>query len=169
MKLYLSMKIRKSILRQFALAMLLATILVACSKSTSKFEDYDLIKHGLSIKIKAPLEPEVSVVNMGIIKDVTIKKGEDYNVQVISSAVSTYDVKSLLADKKKEVEEGKYFAEFVIENENGFVFKKMIDEENINYDFRVVRIVGDTEYSFQTGLLGNFTQEQAEAMFEAVQ
>ena len=46
---------------------------------------------------------------------------------------------------------------------------KKIDEENINYDFRSVKILGDTEYDFQIGLVGKFTKEAAIAMFEAVQ
>ena len=39
----------------------------------------------------------------------------------------------------------------------------------MNYDFRVVKIIGDTEYDFQTGLLGKFSKEDVMKMFESVQ
>ncbi len=143
-------------------------VFVACKKENN-FVDYDLIKHGLSLKIKAPIDPEVKVVDMGIAKDVTIKKGDNYSIQIISSSAITYDVKSLIAEKKSEVESGPYFSQIVFENENGFVFEKKISEENINYDFRAVRILGDIEYDFQTGLLGKFTKEDVLQMFKAIE
>lgn len=142
--------------------------LMSCEKK-SQFEDYDLLQHGLAIKIKAPAEPEVQVTDLGIAKDVTVMKGESYNVQIIASTATTYKTENLISEKKKEVENGPYFSEIIFENENGFVFEKKVDEENINYDFRVIRIVGDTEYDFQTGLIGKFSKEAAMAMFEAVQ
>jgi len=134
----------------------------------SKYEDYDLLKHGLSLKIKAPLDPEVKVTDMGIAKDVTVKKGEDFNIQIISSAASNYNISEIIAEKKETVEGSVYFSEIIHEDENGFVFEKKIDEENINYDFRFVKIVGDTEYDFQTGLLGKFSKEAAMEMYDAV-
>ena len=155
-------------MRYFGLLLVGLLILVSCKKE-SNFQDYDLIQHGLSIKIKAPLNPEVSVTDMGIAKDVTVKKGEDFSIQILSSSVTTYDTQKIIAEKKKEVLESKYFSEIVLENERGFVFEKKIDEDNINYDFRSVKILGDTEYDFQIGLVGKFTKEAAIAMFEAVQ
>lgn len=155
-------------MKYFGLCIFALLLFSACKKE-SQFVDYDLLKHGLSIKIKAPVDPEVAVTDLGIAKDVTIKKGEDYSIQIISSTATTYKSEKLIAEKKSEVEKGPYFSEIVFENENGFVFEKKIDEENINYDFRVVRIVGDTEFDFQTGLMGKFTKDQAMNMFEAVQ
>lgn len=143
-------------------------LLIACKKDNGLVE-YDLIKHGLAITIMAPAEPEVSVTDMGIAKDVTIKKGDGYNIQIISSAASSNNVAKLIADKKAEVEAGPYFSQIILENEKGFVFEKKIDENNINYDFRVVKIQADIEYDFQTGLVGKFTKDDVMTMFEAVQ
>ena len=148
--------------------MVLILAIVSCKKE-SKYADYDLIQHGLSLKIKAPAEPEVNVTDLGIAKDIAIKKGEHFHIQIISSAVSTYSVEDLVKEKREEVEAGPFFSEIIEENPNGFVFEKKIDENNINYDFRYIRIQGDTEYSFQTGLLGKFSKEDAIDMFEAVQ
>jgi len=147
--------------------LIIGFIIVACS-TEAKFEDYDLVKHGLSIKIKAPAEPEVTVVDMGIAKDVTVKKGDNYSIQIISAGATNYNVSDIIAEKKTEVEGGPFFSQIVQEDENGFIFEKKIDEENINYDFRAVKILGDTEYDFQTGLLGRFSKEDVMDMYEAV-
>ena len=155
-------------MKYFGLLLIGLLVIISCKKE-SNFQDYDLIQHGLSIKIKAPVDPEVSVTDMGIAKDVTVKKGDDFSIQILSSSATTYDIQKILAEKKKIVLDGKYFSEIVLENEAGFVFEKKIDEENINYDFRSVKILGDTEYDFQIGLVGKFTKEAAIAMFEAVQ
>jgi uncharacterized protein YcfL len=154
-------------MKNLCFLVLLGILLINCS-AESKYEDYDLVKHGLSLKIKAPAEPEVTVVDLGIAKDVTVKKGDSYNIQIISSTATEYDVSKIIAEKKAEVEEGPYFSMIVQEDENGFVFEKKIDEENINYDFRAVKIVGDVEYDFQTGLMGKFSKEDVMDMFEAV-
>lgn len=154
-------------MKNYILILVLCLAIFSCSEE-SKFVDYDLVQHGLTIKIKAPLDPDVKVTDMGIAKDVTIAKGEDYNVQIISSNATTYDVKKILADKKADIEKIPFFSKIVHEDEHGFVFEKKIDDENINYDFRSVKIIGDQEYDFQTGLLGKFTKEQAMDMFEAV-
>jgi hypothetical protein len=146
---------------------LLGLIIISCSPE-SKYEDYDLVKHGLSLKIKAPAEPEVTVVDLGIAKDVTVKKGESFNIQIISSTATEYDISKIIAEKKADVEGGPYFSQIVQEDENGFIFEKKIDEENINYDFRAVKIVGDVEYDFQTGLMGKFSKEAVMDMYEAV-
>lgn len=127
-----------------------------------------MVKHGLSIKIKAPAEPEVKVVDMGIAKDVTIKKGDSYDIQIVSSTATEYDVSKILAEKKAEVEAGIYFSQIIQEDENGFVFEKKIDDENLNYDFRAVRIIGDVEYDFQAGLTGNFSKEDVLDMYDAI-
>jgi len=147
--------------------LIIGFIIVACS-TEAKFEDYALVKHGLSIKIKAPAEPEVTVVDMGIAKDVTVKKGDNYSIQIISAGATNYNVSDIIAEKKTEVEGGPFFSQIVQEDENGFIFEKKIDEENINYDFRAVKILGDTEYDFQTGLLGRFSKEDVMDMYEAV-
>ncbi|WP_235299055.1 hypothetical protein [Portibacter marinus] len=143
------------------------TLILSCSQE-SKFQDYDLMKHGLAIKIKAPAEPEVKVTDMGIAKDVTVKKGDEYNIQIISSAATTYDIAKIIEEKKKEVQEGVYFSQIIQEDDNGFVFEKKVNEDNVNYDFRVVKIVGDVEYDFQTGLMGKFSKSDVIDMYDAV-
>ncbi|GLR17529.1 hypothetical protein [Portibacter lacus] len=147
--------------------LLILAIIVSCAPE-SKYDDYDLLKHGLSLKIKAPADPEVSVTDLGIAKDVTVKKGDHYNIQIISSTATTYNIADIIAEKKQEVEGGTYFSQIIQEDENGFIFEKKIDENNINYDFRAVKIVGDVEYDFQTGLMGKFTKEDVLEMYEAV-
>ena len=142
-------------------------MLIHC-EGESKYEDYDLMKHGLPIKIKAPAEPEVKVTDMGIAKDVTVKKGEAYNIQIISSAAMNYNVGELIENHKGEVQSAAYFSEIIQEDENGFLFERKIDENNISYDFRVVKIIGDNEYNFQRGMQGKFSKEDVMDMYDSV-
>jgi hypothetical protein len=155
-------------MKKFWVIMIFGLLFTSCKKE-SEFVDYDMVQHGLSIKIKTPVDPEVKVTDMGIAKDITVKKGDNYNVQIISSDAVNYNVSEVIKEKREEVEAGAYFSEIIMENEHGFVFEKKIDENNVNYDFRVVKIQGDTEYDFQTGLLGKFTKEDVMKMFESVQ
>ena len=67
-----------------------------------------------------------------------------------------------------KVKNSPFFSEIIKEDDNGFIFKKTISEDRINYDFRYVKIQGDKEYVFQTGLIGQFTLDDVEMMYEAV-
>ena len=61
------------------------------------------------------------------------------------------------------------FSKIVEEDEKGFIFEKKYSEDRISYDFRYVRLQGDKEFVFQTGLLGQFDLEEVKRMYEAVQ
>lgn len=156
---------------KIVLQIFLCCILVISCKTdpTKGLQDLDLMSKGLPIKIKAPLDAEIVSNNMGVVKDVTVQRGDDFYIQIMGSDAITFDKVKLLSEQKELVESGPFFSKIVEESENGFIFEKKIDENNINYDFRVVKIQGDQEYVFQTGLIGRFTEEQARKMYQAVQ
>ncbi len=152
---------------RFSIIVLSVLFLFSCKNETSKFVDLDLMSKGLPIKIKAPADAIVTANDLGLMQDITVQKGETYNLQILASTAATIDQAGLLADKKKEVENGPFFSKIVSETKDGFIFEKKIDE-TVNYDFRVLKIQGDKEYIFQTALLGKFALEDVQNMFASV-
>ena len=145
-------------------------LLMSCNSgsNTSGLEDLDLMAHGLPIKIKAPAEANVQMDDLGFVKDVTVKSGDKFYLQIIGGTATTTNVSEVVAEHKQQATNNPFFSEIVREEENGFIFKKVISEDRENYDFRYVRIQGDKEYLFQTGLIGQYTLEDVETMFAAV-
>jgi len=151
---------------RFLITLLTFHLIAACSSGT-KTTKLDLMSYGLPIAISAPEASVVEVEDLGIMKDVTVKNGNEYYIQILSSQASSNDIKRLKSDALAEVKGGKFFSKIIQEDEAGFIFEKQIDE-SINYDFRYFRIQGDSEYSFQTGLIGTFTEEQVRKMYASV-
>jgi len=149
------------------LALLAVFSFISCKNDANSFVDLDLMSKGLPIKIKAPADAEVTSKDMGVMQDITVHKGDNFNLQILASNAISVDQKALLADHKKTVEAGPFFSKIVNETADGFVFEKKIDETT-NYDFRVVKVQGDKEYIFQTALVGSFSESDVQAMFNAV-
>lgn len=141
-------------------------LLFSCGGSTNTSR-LDLMSHGLPIAINAPDSAEVVVDDLGIWKDVTVKHGDDYFIQILSSKATSLDINKLKSESLAEVKAGRFFSKIIQEDDAGFVFEKKIDEK-INYDFRHFKIQGDSEYSFQTGLIGTFTEDQVRNMYTSV-
>ena len=72
------------------------------------------------------------------------------------------------SELKSDIQKLSFFSKIMEEEDQGFIFEKTLGEDK-TYDFRYVRIQGDNEYVFQTGLMGKFTLEQVKDMYEAVQ
>lgn len=140
--------------------------LLACNNGP-KTEPLELMKYGLPIQIEAPQEAVVKANDLGFYKDVTVKHGDNYFIQIISTSATTTDVAVLKADQLREVRKNPYFQEIVFEEPNGFIFRKQVDSLQ-NYDFRYVKIQGSTEYIFQTGLTGMYSEEDVKQMYASV-
>lgn len=144
--------------------------LVGCSKDPSaNYQELSLLRHGFPITILAPDSPVVKTFDLIVKKDVTIQKGDDYSVQIFMGDASIYDAKKikdrLLEDLK---ENNEYFDQVVLEEDYGFVYKTSLDSMNSNYSFNLVKIQGDKEFIFQTGIMSSFSEEQALRMYKAV-
>lgn len=149
--------------------MLLSFIFLLSCQSKSKFEELDLMSNGLPIKIHAPAESVVKTQDIGgIFKDVTIKSGDEYYLQITSSEALSRSAAERASELKSDIQKFNYFSKIMEEEDQGFIFEKNVGDEKA-YDFRYVRIQGDNEYIFQTGLMGKFTLEQVKDMYEAVQ
>ena len=131
-------------------------------------QELDLMSHGMPIRIKVPAGAKVESSDMGIMKDVTIKADNNFSLQISSGVATTMDPSTIKTQQKSYVEDAAFFDEILEEEENGFIYRKKISEDRINHDFRYVKIQGDVEYIFQTGLLGHFSLEEVKLMYEAV-
>lgn len=146
----------------------IAIVLIFSCKSSpiSDYKEVDLMKYGLPISVLAPEGVEIGRDDLGIIQGAWLK-GDGYYVQIYSSSITTSDLSKVMMDKKTEVETGIYFSKIIDEDANGFFYEKDIDGD-LRYDFRYIKILGDKEYVFQKGLIGNYTEDQVRNMYLAV-
>lgn len=141
----------------------------ACTDETEKtWEALDLLAYGLPVLVHAPDSALVKLNNSGVIKDITIKKGNDFEVQIFASPITSNSLAELKANQIEEVKSNRYFTKILKEEEQGFIYETAIDSNNINYGFRWVHYQSNLEYVFQQSLGGTFSQDAAEKMYEAV-
>jgi hypothetical protein len=138
------------------------------SEKKDKVETLDLMSYGVPIKVKAPIGTEVKTVDMGIYTDITLKNGDDYSIQIISTSATTNDIGKIKAERLEEVKKNPYFSKVILDEKNGFVFEKKLTDSTYNFGFRYIKVQGDNEFSFQTGLYGLFTKDQTMTMYESV-
>ena len=142
-------------------------LVFSCKNSPqSSYEELDLLSYGMPISVLAPPGAEVKKEDLGVIQSIIVS-AEGYDVQIYSSKATTLDIEKMKQEKLREVKEGRYFSKIVEEEDDGFIFEKNIDGV-IRFDFRRIKVVGDTEFSFQKGLMSNFTEEEIRGMYEAV-
>ena len=139
----------------------------SCAEPKAKYPDFDLMSYGLPIKIKAPADAEVKFSDMLLMKDVTLKK-DDYDMQIFASEVITLDIAKIKAEQLAGQKAKSSFSKVIQDDPNGFIFEKMRSDSTANYDFRYIKIQGDQQYIFQTGLVGKFTEQQVRDMYMSV-
>ena len=138
------------------------------SKTTAGLAEMDLMKYGMPIKIKAPPGAKVDYNDMGIMKDVTVAGDDNYSLQISSGVATTTNVASVVAEQKSYVKSAAFFDEIVHEDEYGFIYRKKISETRENHDFRYIKIQGNQEYIFQTGLMGQYSINDVKRMYDSV-
>ena len=149
----------------------LALILGACAgeNAQAKWKPKSLLQYGVPVTILAPDSVTVETMDFKVQRDITVDGGEDYALQIFASEASTSVLSELKANQLEEIKANPYFSEIVSEEEGGFIYKTVVDSTLINYGFKHFRIEGDREYVFQTSMIGTFSQEAVEKMYEAVQ
>ncbi|KAA3639026.1 MAG: hypothetical protein DWQ02_04320 [Bacteroidetes bacterium] len=141
----------------------------ACNNDPAEeWSELDLLPYGIPISIMAPDSADVNMSNLGVMKDITVKKGNEYNVQIFASPLSSDNLGELKASQLEEVKSNRFFSQIITDEPNGFIYETVIDSNNINYGFRHVYYQADLEYVFQQSLVGSFTQEQIEKMYKAI-
>lgn len=133
------------------------------------WQPLDLLPHGVAVSVMAPPDAKVQAGNLQsvLLKDLTIQGGDDYHVQLFYSPAITNDIAKLKNDQLQIVQDSRYFNRIVKEEVAGFIYQSVIDS-TASYGFRLVKLQGDLELNFQTGMNQLFTQEEAELMYEAV-
>lgn len=145
--------------------------LASCQQENQQdWKPLDLLQWGIPVTVLAPDSAKVKTMDMGgLLKDVTIKGDDNYYIQIYASDASTTDISRIKANQLAEVKANRYFSKIVNEEEAGFIFENVVDSANVYYGFRHIRVQGDKEYIFQTGLIGSFSLEEVEKMYGAVQ
>lgn len=159
-------------MKVFPFIFLFFALLSSCSPGsvTSELQPLNLLKKGgIPITILAPDSTQIQTMDLIVQKDISIKGKDNYYIQIFASDATSTDIASLKNQMIEEVKTLPYFEKIIKDQTNGFVFENKIDSLKSSYDFRFVKIKGDTEYRFQTGLIGTFSQAEAELMFNAVQ
>lgn len=138
-------------------------------EAAGDWEPTSLMPYGVPVTIMAPDSVVVKTSDMGgLLKDITVRGGEEYSIQIYATDAETNDISKIKANQLADVKSNRYFSRIVEEEEAGFIYETQIDSSNINYGFRYIHLQGDKEYIFQTGLTGLYTQEEVERMYEAV-
>jgi len=122
----------------------------------------------MPIKIKAPLDAEIESNDFGFMKDISIKDDDGYFLQILSSEAIQLDPTKIKQEKLQEIKNNPYFSSIVQEDDHGFIFEKIRSDSSKNYDFRHIRIQGDNQYIFQAGMIGKFSKEKIEEIYNSV-
>lgn len=142
----------------------------ACKEEpTAGMVELDLMSYGMPIVIKAPENPEIRKMDLLMTKDLTVIKGDDYNIQIFESEADSRDIGIIKSRLLAEIQRNPYFYAIIRDDPAGFVYESHVDSNYVNFGFRHVRIQGDKEFVFQQGLRGKFTKEAVMAMYLAVQ
>ena len=142
--------------------------LSSCGEPKSNYPDLDLMSYGLPIKIKAPVDAQVKMSDMVLMKDVTVIK-DDYDMQIFASEIITLDVAKIKEEQLNTLKAKPTFSKIIEDGPNGFIFEKFRSDSTLNYDFRHIRIQGDQQYIFQTGMVGKFSEKAVRDMYQSVQ
>lgn len=148
----------------------LFTGLFACQNtSKTNLKSLDLLQHGIPITIMAPDSAKVVAGSLSFSQDITIKSPADnYDVQIFAYDATTTDISVVKASHIAEAKSNAYFSEIIEEEEAGFIYSTVFDSTATNYGFKYLKIQGDKEYIFQTGLVGTFGLEDVKMMYDAV-
>ncbi|MEM1120742.1 MAG: hypothetical protein AAGJ18_09855 [Bacteroidota bacterium] len=152
---------------------ILAIFLIGCiacqNTSTTALKPLDLLQYGIPITILAPDSAKVVAGTLSFTQDVTVKSAADnFDLQIFSYDATTTDLSAVKASHLAEVKSNAYFSEIIQEEDAGFIYSTVFDSTSTNYGFKYLKIQGDKEYIFQTGLVGNFALDDVKMMYKAV-
>ncbi len=151
--------------KTFFLVLIAVAATFSSCKKGFETQEVDLIQYNVPLKIHAPKDAEIKGTSIGeAVDEITIKK-DKFDVQLVGGILTAADAKALKAEKQAEFAGDGTF-KILKESDNGFVYQYTVD--TLSYNFFVAKVVGDKQYTFQTGFTALPTQADAEAMFDAV-
>ena len=142
--------------------------LFSCRQDVVRLEKLDLQPQGLPLTILAPDSAEVQAKDYAFMRDITIRKGDNFFIQIFEFEASNLDAAGEKLKQLTSVKEDPFFKELITEEDQGFIFSRLQDSTKLNYDFRYVKILGLKELIFQTGLVGSFSLEDVRRMYKSV-
>ena len=148
----------------------LSLFLLACTEDpTEGFEPIDLLDKDIPVTVLAPPGAEVKKGDLGIVmKDVTVRGGDNYSLQIFASAAATTDVGTIKQTQLENVKSNPSFDGLIEEFPSGFIYRTSIDSLS-NFSFRRVKVVGDQEIIFQPGLGGSYSEADVRLMYTATE
>lgn len=97
--------------------------LQSCERHEIRLEKLNLAPHGVNLVIMAPDSSGIDVRQYETIKDITIRKGPYYDIQIFESEATSMDVGALKTEELQALWEEAYFRELTWEDKAGFIFK----------------------------------------------
>ena len=159
-------------MRTSLLLFILCLMVSSCQKDPqSELKPRSLLKWGVALTIMTPDSISVQKSKLGRSEDITINGYNDfsnYKLQIFARTAVTIDMALVKKEQLEAAKGNPFFSKIVKEEDDGFIFEKQLDSTRVNYDFRYIRLQGDREYVFQTSLIGSFTREQVDLMYNAV-
>ncbi|HEX5113111.1 MAG TPA: hypothetical protein VFV79_09705 [Saprospiraceae bacterium] len=143
-------------------------VLISCHRDPVPMSALDLQQYGIPMIIRAPDSAEVILKDYTFMRDITIRKLPGFDIQVFELTAPSGDAAGEKLHQLSSVREDPFFRALLHEDEYGFIYSKALDSVTLDYDFRLVKLLGDKELIFQTGLAGSFTLEQVEWMYNSV-
>jgi len=150
-------------LHPFVLIILI--VIIACRTEPAGYQTLHLGEYGLDISLSVPDSARITARDYGIVKDITIRDSVDFSIQIFAFVAPTDDTAGEKLRQLQTAREDPYFGELIREDEDGFIFSKHLDSTLTDYDFRYIRIMGDRELIFQTGLVGTFSLDAVRRMY----
>ena len=150
---------------------LFSALITSCEPAghSQGWQPLDLLEHGPAVSIMAPTDAEVKKGSFGsnLMNDLTVKGGDNYNLQIFYGPAITNDIAKLKNDQLQIAQSNRYFKRIVKEEVAGFIYQSMIDSLE-TYSFNFTKLQGEMELNFQSGMGGIFTLEEAHLMYEGV-
>ncbi|MEM6700276.1 MAG: hypothetical protein AAF806_25540 [Bacteroidota bacterium] len=156
-------------MRRF-LTLALAFFLYNCGSDAPELKEYDLLEYGVPMSIQVPVDSPSVTTGDGFLgeKEVKVKAGNNYDILISYAPATTSDLAELKAEQVANVKSISTFSKMVKEDDAGFIYESAIDSTALFYGFRYIRLQGDQRYLFQSGLIGTFSLEDTEVMYESV-
>lgn len=150
------------------LCLWIALIFFSCRQDEKGMKPLDLEPYGLAMTIMAPDSASVEVKEYPFTRDITIRKGDDFHIQLFELPSNG---NRLPLEKKRQmtaIKKDPAFVEIIEDFEDGFIYSKQQDSLKVDYDFRCFRYLGDKELIFQTGVLSAFSLEDVRQMVASI-
>ncbi len=149
-------------MRKVMLSVVVAVLLLACKGG--KYEEQNLLEYGFPLSLELPKGATVEEEEMLLYKSLVIKNDDNFHM-VIFQSEATDDLAGVISDQRELASENPFFVEFVKEDEDGFIYKTVVDSTFTNYNFRHAKVFGQKEYLFQAGLVNQYNQSEIEEMY----